>query len=271
MRWSGIGRGVLWGLAACIGGPALAAAQIDYRNLDDERPVATEDAYPIERYAFEVTAPYRFESEAGGLEVHLLAPEIAYGLMSNAELGVEAPLAALDAGEETERGLAGLKLFALYNFNTESPTLPALSIRTDVGLPVGSLAGDAARFTLKGIATRTWGGTRFHLNLARSFGSEDDPAAAEFAARWAYSLAADRTLFRQSLLLIGELAGAEALAGAPTEVNASFGARFQWTPTLVLDAGISRRLRDEVGPDFALTLGLSHAFALRGLMPAGLR
>jgi hypothetical protein len=38
------------------GFPPLAA-QIDYRNLDDHRPVRTEDAYPIERYAFELLIP----------------------------------------------------------------------------------------------------------------------------------------------------------------------------------------------------------------------
>lgn len=33
-------------------------AHIDYRNLDDHRPVRTEDAYPIERHAFELIVPY---------------------------------------------------------------------------------------------------------------------------------------------------------------------------------------------------------------------
>lgn len=271
MRWNRIGVRTLWLVMASFAATAPAAAQIDYRNLDDERPVATEDAYPIERYAFELTAPYRYEAEAEGSKLHLIAPEIAYGLFPNAEFGLEAPLAAVDDGPDTDWGLAGLRAFAFYNLNTESPVLPAFSLRGDLSLPVGSLAGDATRFTLKGIATRTWGRTRFHLNLARSFGSEDGLAAAEPANRWAYSLAADRTLFRESVLLIGEVAATEALRGAPTEVNASVGARLQWAPTLVLDAGITRRLRHGVGPDFALTLGLSHAFALRGLMPAAPR
>jgi hypothetical protein len=271
MRWKRIGVRTPWLVMASFAATAPAAAQIDYRNLDDERPVATEDAYPIERYAFELTAPYRYEAEAEGSKVHLVVPEIAYGLLPNAEVGLEAPLAAVDVGSDTDWGLAGLQAFAFYNFNTESPAFPALSLRGDLSLPVGSLAGDATRFTLKGIATRTWGQTRFHLNLARSFGSEEELAAAEPANRWAYSLAADRTLFRQSILLIGEVAAAEAVRGAPTEVNATVGARYQWTPTLVLDAGITRRLRDDVGPDVALTLGLSHAFAFRGLMPAGPR
>jgi hypothetical protein len=271
MRRSGIG-GLLLCLAAA--GPAAttpAAAQIDYRNLDDERPVISEDAYPIERYAFELTAPYRYESEAGGPELHIVVPEVAYGVLPNAELGLEAPFAAVDLGSDTDWGLAGLRVFGSYNFNTESPRLPALSIRGDVSFPIGSLAGEDTRVTLKGIATRTWGRTRFHLNVARGFGSEDELAAAEPANRWAYSLAADRTLFRQSVLLIGEIAAAEAIRGASTEVNASLGARYQWAPTLVVDVGVTRRLRDDIGPDFAFTLGLSHAFALRGLMPSGPR
>ena len=109
---------------------------------------------------------------------------------------------------------------------------------------------------------------RAHLNLARGFGSEDSVSAAEPLDRWSGSLAIDRTFFRSSILLIGELAVVQAVQDAP---NASVGGRWQWTPTLVLDAGVTRRLRSDTGPDIALTIGLSHAFALRGLMPAGPR
>ena len=61
---------VLAGLLAVMG-PGALTAQIDYRNLDDDRPTLTEDAYPIERHAFEVLLPYRFERERGGAEAHL--------------------------------------------------------------------------------------------------------------------------------------------------------------------------------------------------------
>jgi hypothetical protein len=258
------------GLSLCFQ-VITAAAQIDYRNLDDDRPVVTEDAYPVERYAFELLAPYRFEAESDGAELHTTVPEAAYGFARNAQVGLKLPLAAVNDGAGTDWGLAGLRLFGLYNFNTESRSLPAFSLRADAEFPVGSLAGDDSRFAVKAIATRSWGRMRAHLNVSRGFGSEDAVSAVEPLPRWGASLAVDRTLFRSSLLLIGELASAQALDNAPTEVNASIGARWQWTPTLVLDAGITRRLRSGVGPDFAFTLGLSHAFAIRGLMPAGSR
>jgi hypothetical protein len=243
------------------------AAQIDYRNLDHERPVATEDAYPVERYAFEVLLPFTSEREAGGDRLHLIPLEIEYGIVDNAQVGMGLPIAALDSPDlDSEWGVAGLNVFGLYNFNTEGPVLPALAVGADLALPVGSLAGDDARLTLRGIATRSWGLTRAHLNVVRSFGSEDQPGV-EIAPRWGVGLAVDRTFFRQSLLVVGELLTERMVRGTPVEVNAAIGARYQLSPTLVLDAGVARRLRSDVGPDYDLTIGLSHAFALSWLMP----
>jgi hypothetical protein len=245
-------------------------AQIDYRNLDDDRPVATEDAYPVERYAFELLAPYRFEAEAAGGEVHSTVGEVAYGFVRNAQLGLKLPFAVVNEETGTEWGLAGLRVFGLYNFNTETRSLPALSVRADAEFPVGSLSGDNSRFALKAIATRSWGRMRAHLNASRGFGSEDDLSSVEPLPRWSASLALDRTFFRSSLLVIGEIATTQAIDNAPTEFNASVGARWQWTPILVLDLGLTRRLSD-TGPDIGVTLGVSHAFALRALLPRGSR
>ncbi len=256
-------------LALLIAPPA--AAQIDYRNLDDERPVATEDAYALERYAFELLAPYRFESEREGLSRHVVSPELEYGLASNLQMSVRVPLAAINRAGGTDWGVAGLRLSALYNFNTESVALPALALRADWAMPVGSLAGDSHRLTLKAIATRSWGRWRGHLNGAVSLGSDDRTAGAagvEAAPRWGASGAVDRSFLRESLLFVGELLVRRPVRAAPAEVNLAGGIRWQWTPTLVLDAGVTRRLASH-GPDVALSIGLSHAFAMRALLPEG--
>lgn len=245
------------------------AAQIDYRNLDDDRPVLTEDAYPVERHAFEFLLPYAFEDERGGGRLHAFIPEIEHGIIRNGQVGLKAPIAGARGTGETDWGLAGLRVFGLYNLNSESRALPALSARADLLLPVGSLGGEATRVSLKAIATRGWGRTRVHANAAWTLGDENNLAPLEPGHRWSYSLAADRTLFRQSLLLIGEVATRRAVKRAPIEVNAAVGARYQWTPTTVLDVGVRRRLREAAGPDLAITFGLSHAFAVSWLMPAG--
>ena len=248
-----------------------AWAQIDYRNLDANRPVVTEDAYPVERYGFEMLAPYRFEAERGGRKQHLAVPELAYGIIRNAQLGLELPLAAVDDDVTgTDWGLAGLHLSGLYNLNTEGRTLPAVSLRADVGVPVGLFGGDATRFSLEAIATRSWGRLRTHINAGRGFGPEGGISAVDPLPRWRASAAADWTFFRSSFLLIGEIATSQATEDAPSLVSASLGGRWQWRPTLVLDLGLTRRL-SELGPDFGITLGISHSFAIAALMPGQAR
>lgn len=259
--------GVLAVLLPWLQGPM--AAQIDYRNLDDDRPLATEDAYPVERHAFEFLLPYIFERERDGGRIHALVPELVHGIIRNGQLGMKLSVAGRTVTGDTDWGLAGLRVFGLYNLNTESRTWPAVSGRVDLLLPVGSLGGSATRVSLKAIATRSWGRRRLHLNAGWTLGRERRLSAVEPGSRWRYGLAVDQTLFRQNLLLAGEIVAQRPTRGEPVEVNLALGTRVQWTPTLVLDLGLRRRLRAAAGPDLGVTAGLSHAFALPWLMPAG--
>jgi hypothetical protein len=246
-----------------------AAAQIDYRNLDDDRPTRVEDAYPAERYAFELLMAYSFERERAGASVHAALLELEYGIIPNGHVGLKAPLAAVRDAGTTEWGLSGLRAFALYNFNTEGPFLPALSVRADATLPAGSLGGDRVEVGVQGIVTRSFGRSRLHLNGAVRLTRDAPGAVVESLDRWWLGAALDRTLFRQSLLVIGEIYARHAVAGTPVEVNAGLGLRWQWRPTAVIDLGVSRRLRRDAGPDYAVTLGISNAFAIAGLLPRG--
>ncbi|MEK6769195.1 MAG: hypothetical protein AABY85_09440 [Gemmatimonadota bacterium] len=256
--------------AAFLAGTARSGrAQIDYRNLDDDRPVLLEDAYPLERHAFEFLAPWRLERDKTGRRVHGFIPEVEYGVLPNAELGVKLPVAALTDGGATDWGISGLRVFGLYNFFTEGPVLPALSLRTDVTFPVGSLGGSETHVAVKALATRSWGRNRLHLNGAYGFGRKGTASAVESAGRWWYGAAVDHTLIRHSTLLVGEVYALRAADGERVQVNASLGLRYQWSPYTVLDAGISRGLRSGLGPEFSLTFGLSRAFAVAGLMPRG--
>jgi hypothetical protein len=257
----------LLGLTLAIAlGPRDGRAQIDYRNLDDDRPVRVEDAYPVERYAFELLAPWRY-SRAGGGGVHAFVPEIEYGLLANVQVGLKLPIAGAPGMAGREWGISGLRLFGLYNFNTESAGLPALSVRADGVFPIGSFAGEGSHLTAKALATRSWGRTRLHLNGAYTFGPDDRPAAVEPADRWWAGAAVDRTLFRQSALLVAELYALRPRAAEPVQLNASVGVRYQWTPVTVLDAGVSRRL-GSTGPDYELTVGISRAVGIAGLIPS---
>lgn len=249
--------------------PPAVHAQIDYRNLDDDRPTLIEDAYPVERFAFEFLAPWRFSRDRLGGNLHAFTPEFEYGILRNGHLGIKLPIAGTSELGGRKWGISGLRLFALYNFNTEGGPLPALSLRSDVAFPVGSLAGEGTRVSVKAIATRSWGQYRMHLNGAYTFGGDRPLAAAEAASKWWVGAAFDRTLYRRSMLIIGEVYALRELSSEPVEVNASLGLRVQLTPYMVFDAGVARGFKKAAGPELELTAGFSRAFAIPGLLPTG--
>lgn len=259
---------------ALLGAVSLAtpaAAQIDYRNIDDDRPTLIEDAYPIERYAFELIWPYRLERHIGGEWVHAVVPELTYGIGPGIQLGVKIPFAYQTRAGVDEFDLAGVRGFALVNLHNESRSLPGLAARLDATAPVGGLAGDGAGVALKLLATRSFGRSRFHLNGSVALVLPDEPAATEGLPRWYVGLAVDRSLLRSSTLLLAELVVLREDGDEPIAVNVLVGLRKQMTPTLVVDAGVGRRLRSSVGPSLVFTLGLSHAFAVQALMPGDSR
>src|SRR5687768_16650633 len=155
---------------ACV--PRAGAAQTDYYNTDAARPVRIEDAYPTERYAFELqVAPLRLQRGPGGAYTWEIAPELAYGVLPHTQVEIGFPIVWADPGTHHEvQGLAGIELAALYNLNVETETLPALAVAGEVLLPVGSLAADHVYPALKAIVTRTLPFGRVHANAQYTFG-----------------------------------------------------------------------------------------------------
>ena len=254
--------------------PGALAAQTDFFNLDDERPAAVQDATPVERYAFDLQLPpVRVEREAGGPTIWSLTPELGYGILPRTELSLDLRVAALDedAPNHDVAGVGGLEVELFHQLNHESLGLPALALSGGLALPVGGLADESARATLKAVVSRSLHGvrrgTRIHANLAYTLGDPDDAARGTAARRWLAGVALDHTFVFQSLLIVADLFADEPLErGAGPRWVAGAGFRYQASPRMVIDAGIERRIGDD-GPDWALTFGTSNAFSLRSLIP----
>jgi hypothetical protein len=253
------------GAAAMYAGPA--DGQTDYFNTDLGRPVRIEDAYPVERHAFELQlAPVRVERESGGHYYWGLEPEIAYGILPRTQLEVGLPLSFAEAGDGSlTGGIAGIDIAALHNLNVETRTLPALSVAADLSVPVGSMSAEGVYASLKGIATRTFGFARFHLNGQYTFGEESTDERAE-ASRWLAGVAVDRTFPLRSLLATADVFAEQPLrAGESLQWTAEAGVRYQTSPQFNLDAGVGRRFAGP-GQAWFFTVGLAHAFAVRSLV-----
>jgi hypothetical protein len=257
----------LWALAAPLG------AQTDYYNTDRGRPVRVEDAAPVERHAFELQlAPLRLERASGGVYTWEVAPELAYGILPRTHVEVGFPLALVDAaGDGGPAGLAGIEVAALHALNVETRTLPALAVAGEVLLPVGGLAPDRARASLKGIATRTLTWARFHANAQYTFGAGPDEShgAEDGGSRWMAGIAVDRTFPLRSLLVTADVFAEQPLDdGEDLEWTAETGLRYQTSPQFNVDLGLGRRFAGG-GQGWFFTFGASHAFAVRSLIPLG--
>lgn len=241
---------------------APLAAQTDYYNTDAGRPIRVEDAYPVERRAFELQlAGLRLERQSGfytwGVE-----PEAAFGIFPRTHVEIGFPLAFADApGQGGEAGLAGIELSTLYNLNVET-SIPALALVADVLLPAGSFGPKTAYPSVKGIATKTFRWMRFHANAQYTFGNAPDVEGAAHVSRWMAGLAADKTFPLRSLLLTGEIVSEQPMAEDESlEWSAATGVRYQWSPRWAMDAGLGMRISEENRPWF-VTFGSAYAFGL---------
>ena len=252
-------------LAAASALASPAAAQTDYYNTDAGRPVLIEDAYPVERRAFEIqAAPLRLE-RAQGVYHWGVEPEVAFGVLPRTQIEVGFPFAYVDAGAAGRAsGLAGVEIAALHNLNAET-AIPALAVAASVLLPVGGLAPDEAYVSAKGILTRTLAWARFHVNGEYTFGvrpddAESGSAGAAELSRWTAGVAVDRAFPLRSMLLTAELFAREPLAaGGDLEWIAGVGSRYQLGPRWAVDGGVGHRLR---GDDRAWYFTLGGAYSL---------
>ena len=249
-----------------------ALAQTDYYNTDAGRPIRVEDAYSVERRAFEIQlAPLRLERSRGGRYQWGLEPEIAYGILPRTHIEVGLPLAYLDGGVAgSTAGLSGVDVSLFHNLNVET-SIPAFAFSLHGLLPAGHLGPNKPYMSLKGIATRTFRWARFHMNGEYTFGdSEREPSTAntfigrnvEEVSRWLAGVALDRTIPLKSLLVTGEVYAEQPLADAEdVHWNTGVGLRYQLSPRYNVDAGIGRRLTGDA-QSWHVTFGAAVAFGL---------
>ena len=247
------------------------AAQTDYYNTDAGRPLRIEDAYPVERRAFEIqAAPLRLERARGGVYHWGIEPELAFGVLPRTQIEVGVPFAYIDAGSAgRSAGIAGIEVAALHNLNTET-SIPALGVAGSVLIPAGSLAPDDPYVSLKALGTRTFPWMRFHLNVEHTFGSLPDQgpdgapadAGASELSQWVVGIAADRVYPLRALLVSAEVFAREPMgADGELEWNTGAGVRYQLSPRFNLDAGVGRRITgDDQG--WYMTFGTAYAVGL---------
>ena len=251
-------RGIIVLVFGIIAAAAGLAEAIDHKNLDEGRPVRLEDAYPIAHGEIAIETGAGFALMKHGPNRGLFPIEILYGAVPNLQVGVGSTLFT-DPHETDDRAKSGdLRASALYNFNQETLTLPALAAKLSVTAPTG-IDAHGWGLELKGIVTKSIDRLSLHLNggyefLTGSTRTERD-GRYELALGASYPIGAPQ--FTRATVVGAVFADQPVTRGESTVVGIEVGLRYQLTPSIVWDVGI--------GTEFAGPRSRSSFFGATGL------
>ncbi len=228
----------------------------DHRNLEEGFPTRTEDAYPIAFKALEFQAGASYEYE-GDDKTHVgeFEPELKWGFMKNAHLGLGTPLTWRENGDHTNNG--DIEIEGFYNFNVETQSLPAFALKTSVTAPSG-VDSRGVDFQLLGILTRGWGQNRLHFNggYTRNNGRE----SGERADLYTFGIGFDRPIDLDHLF-VAELFVDQAPKKAIDPLfSYTLGLRKQLNPWSVLAFGLGGGFGAPEAVDFKATLAYQLGF-----------
>ena len=239
--------------------PVLA---LDHDNLDPNRPIGMEDAYAIPKGEIGMEGGVRFNDRREGRTRVTFQPQIIYGAFENTQIEIQGDLMS-DPHTLVGAAKSGdLHLGVLYNFNTETISLPAFAARVEVDLPTG-VNSKGVDTQMTGILTRSFGRLRVHLNAGYTIlglpQGQERPGAYRAVAAVSYPLGYPTSFL--DTLIASVYTRESDLRGQRNHTGIEIGLRHQLTSRLVLDGGLGTEF---LGPSdrAALlgTIGLSVGF-----------
>lgn len=229
-------------LLMLIVGTALvpdAVLPLDHDNLDPNRPIGMEDAYPVPQGEIGVEGGVRFNDRREGRTRVTFQPQIIYGAFANTQIEIQGDLMTDPQTVVGANKSGDLHLGVLYNFNTETIKLPAFAVRVEAELPTG-VNSQGVDTQLTGIMTRSFGRLRMHLNAGYTIlGSpqgQERPGTYRAIAALSYPLGYP-TSFRDTLIASIYTRQSD-LRGQCNNTGIEVGLRHQLTSRIVLDGGL---------------------------------
>lgn len=231
---------------------------LDHDNLDKNRPLRLEDAYPIAKGEIALEGGSRFVDGRQGRTRFVFQPQILFGAFYNTQIEVGGDLFTEPTSIAGTEKSGDLRVGALYNLNTETLSLPALAVKFDLEFPSG-VRSRGVDGTLAGILTRSFGRWRTHLNaeytvVGSARGTERN-GLYRLAAGVSYPLGYPMR-FRETLIADVFTRQSE-LSGRRNPTGVEVGLRHQFSSRIVLDGGI--------GTEFAGPSDRSAVFGTVGL------
>jgi hypothetical protein len=235
---------------------------LDHDNLDKNRPLQIEDAYPIAKGEIALEGGTQFNDRRQGRTRVTFQPQILFGAFYNTQLEIGGDLFTEPTSVAGPEKSGDLRVGALYNFNTETLALPAFAVKLDLEFPTG-VRSKGVDSTVGGILTRSFGRWRTHLNaeytIVSSAGEGERNGLYRVVVGVSYPLGYPMR-FRETLIA-DVFTRQSDLSGGRNPTGVEVGLRHQFSSRIVLDGGIGTEFS---GPSdrsaFFGTVGLSFGF-----------
>jgi len=235
---------------------------LDHDNLDPNRPIAIEDAYVVPKGEIGVEGGILFNDRKQGDSRFTFQPQLIIGAFNNTQLELSSDVSTDPRSVVGDDKSGNLTVGALYNFNTETVSLPAFAARVQLGLPTG-VNGKGVNTALTGVMTRSYGRWRTHFNVGYTFlGSpqgQERTGTYRVIAAVSYPLGYP-TSFNDTIIA-NVFTRQSDLVGQRNPTGIGIGLRHQVSSRVVFDAGLGTEF---LGPSdrsiFFSTVGLSVGF-----------
>lgn len=235
---------------------------LDHDNLDPNRPIAIEDAYVVPKGEIGVEGGILLSDRKRGDTRLMFQPQLIIGVFNNTQLEVSSDVSTDPRSVVGDDKSGNLTVGALYNFNTETLSLPAFAARVQLGFPTG-VSAKGVDTALTGVMTRSYGRWRAHVNVGYTFlGSpqgNERSGTYRVVAAVSYPLGYP-TSFRDTLIA-NVFTRQSDLVGQRNPTGVGIGLRHQVSSRVVFDAGLGTEF---IGPSdrsvFFSTIGLSVGF-----------
>ncbi|WP_299822835.1 hypothetical protein [uncultured Jannaschia sp.] len=247
-----------------------AAEAADHGNLETNFPLVIEDAYPVGRNGIEAqlfARGTRLNDDPEGDGLSELAARIEWGAFRNFQIALETPY-RFGSGSAADSGTVAVE--ALYNFNTETLSLPAFSVAAGLERPYGQDGEDggleASIGLLSTLSLGTSGGgspyayvpRQLHFNA--TYIHNFDPLGTERTDRYLVGIGYSQPV-TNDLVLVGDLYRETDREEDRALNMVELGGRYVITPHTIVSAGIGVGFGPDRTEDARLTLGVQHAMS----------
>ncbi|MBI5855834.1 MAG: hypothetical protein HZB35_11545 [Nitrospirae bacterium] len=248
-------------LMAIVLGP-LSTWALDHDNLDPNRPIQMEDAYAVPKGEIGLESGVRLNDRRAGRTRITFQPQIIYGAFDNTQVEIQGDLFTEPRSVVGANKSGDLHLGLLYNFNTETLTVPAFAIRVEADFPTG-VRSKGIDTAVMGVLTRSFDRLRAHLNVGYTLlgapQGQERRGGYRVVAALSYPIGYPHR-FRETLILDVYTRQSD-LVGRRNHTGIEFGLRHQLSSRIVVDTGVGTEL---LGPTdrsaLTGTVGLSVGF-----------